>query len=45
MGDPYTATQDVIGDIEVTTPGQLTGYETVFDAEGNPTGPNSHLRC
>jgi len=38
MGDPYTATQDVIGDIEVTTPGQLTGYETVFDADGNPTG-------
>jgi len=33
MGDPYTATQDVIGDITTTTPGQFLGYNAP-DEEG-----------
>lgn len=35
MGDPFTAQQDVIGDITTVTPGQLEGYNVVEDEDGN----------
>ena len=37
MGDPFTAQQDVIGDITTVTPGQLEGYNVVEDEDGNIT--------
>ena len=35
MGAPFTAQQDVIGDITTVTPGQLEGYNVVEDEDGN----------
>jgi len=34
MGDPYTATQDVTGDITTTTPGEFLGYNAPDDETG-----------